>query len=145
MIQDVYSNPSIFDEDHIHSVSKLVKDIVFTTSLYEDALKDVKPGDFTYLDPPYAPEKTDSFVSYTRDGFCMEDHMKLFQLCHDLNNNSVRFILSNADVKLVRDAFTSPPYTTKTIVCKRRINSKRPESTTNEVLVWNFEYSSISI
>jgi DNA adenine methylase len=92
----------------------------------------VAEGDFMYLDPPYAPETDTSFVSYTSDGFDVDKHKALFQLC-----KKAKFLLSNADVKLVRDAFPQPQYTTKSIDCRRAINSKNPDATTKEVLINN--------
>ena len=47
-------------------------------------------------------------------------------------------MLSNADVKLVRDNFTSEKYTIESIICKRAINSKNPESKTKEVIIKNY-------
>ncbi len=132
-----YKNPSILDEDHIRSVSELIKDVVFVQRSFEDSLMGVAAGDFVYLDPPYAPESETSFVSYTADGFTLEQHKMLFAMCAALHTKGARLAMSNADVKLVKNAFPSPPFTTRVIVCRRAINSKNPESKTNEVLIHN--------
>ena len=124
------ANPTILDD--IRPVSDLIKDVVFTARPFSESLVKVTTTDFVYLDPPYAPESTTSFVGYTKDGFDLETHKALFELCRTLP----RFLLSNAEVKLVKDAFP-PPYVTKIISCRRAINSKKPESRTNEVLITN--------
>ena len=132
-----YNNPSILDEEHIKSVSTLVKDVVFTNSPFSDSLTKVVSGDFVYLDPPYAPENDTSFVSYTSDGFNLENHKLLFRLCAEMKVKNVKMLMSNADVKLVKDAFPSPSYTTKIVSCRRAIHSKEPDTRTNEVLITN--------
>ncbi len=130
-----YNNPAIIDEQHIREVSELIKDVVFSHTSFTDALNSAKNGDFIYLDPPYAPETDKSFVSYTADGFKLEDHQTLFELCNNLTNKNVKLVMSNADVKLVKDAFPITKFQTKIIVARRAINSKNPESKTNEVLI----------
>jgi DNA adenine methylase len=132
-----YKKPTIVDEEHIQEVSQRIQNVVFTYSGFGDSLKIVKPGDFVYLDPPYAPESETSFTSYTSDGFTLENHKELFAACAVLNTQRVQFLMSNADVKLVKDAFQAPVFTTKTISCRRAIHSKIPESKTNEVLITN--------
>ena len=132
-----YKKPSILDEEHIKSVSTLVKDVVFTNCSFSDSLTKVVSGDFVYLDPPYAPENDTSFVSYTSDGFNLDNHKMLFKLSADMKTKNVKMLMSNAEVKLVKDAFPSPSYTTKIISCRRAIHSKEPDARTNEVLITN--------
>ena len=132
-----YKNPSILDEEHIKIVSTLIKDVVFSNCSFSDALTNVVSGDFVYLDPPYAPENDTSFVSYTSDGFNIDNHKMLFKLCADMKAKNVKMLMSNAEVKLVKDAFPSPTFTTKIISCRRAIHSKEPDARTNEVLVTN--------
>jgi DNA adenine methylase len=132
-----YKNPSILDEEHIKRVSTLIKDVVFTACSFTDALSKIKPDDFVYLDPPYAPENDTSFVSYTLDGFGLENHQMLFKECGEMKEKNVQMLMSNADVKLVKDSFPSPMYNTKIISCRRAIHSKKPDARTNEVLITN--------
>jgi len=132
-----YKSPSILDEEHIKAVSELVKDVVFTNASFSDSLTKISPGDFVYLDPPYAPENDTSFVSYTSDGFKLDNHKMLFKLCAEMKEKNVKMLMSNAEVKLVKDAFPSPSYTTKIISCRRAIHSKEPDARTNEVLITN--------
>lgn len=122
-----YKNCSILDEDHIKKVSELIQEVIFTHHGFEDALK-TDDNDFVYLDPPYAPVNATSFVGYTADGF--GKHAELFELC---KNMKAKFLMSNADVPLVREAFEG--YETKIVSCRRAINSKKPESRANEVLI----------
>lgn len=132
-----YKNPSILEEGHIKLVSTLVKDVVFTNCSFSDSLTKVVSGDFVYLDPPYAPENDKSFVSYTSDGFNLDNHKILFKLCADMKAKNIKMLMSNAEVKLVKDSFPSPSYTTKIISCRRAIHSKEPDTRTNEVLITN--------
>jgi DNA adenine methylase len=132
-----YKKPSILDEDHIRRVSELIRDVVFTECSYSDALVGVTEGDFVYLDPPYAPESETSFVSYTADGFDIDNHKALFKLCNEMSAKGTKLLMSNAQVPLVTDAFPPTAYTTKIISCRRAINSKKPDATANEVLIGN--------
>lgn len=132
-----YSNPGILDEEHIHSVSELIQDVIFTVAPFSESLAKTQSGDFVYLDPPYAPETEKSFVGYTADGFDLENHKQLFKLCAEFSDKAVKFLISNADVSLVKESFPSPMYSTRIVECRRAINSKKPESKTNEVLITN--------
>lgn len=132
-----YKNPGIFNETHIRQISELIQNVVFTSQSFEESLKLAKPGDFLYLDPPYAPEDSKSFVKYTVNGFSKEKHEILFKACRRMTRKDIRFLMSNSEVELVTESFPSPKYKTKVISCRRSINSKNPESKTNEVLITN--------
>ena len=127
-----YKNPAIMEESHIHEVSELIKNVTFTVEDFTHSLARVKSGDFVYLDPPYAPINDTSFVNYNSSGFDLNKHRALFKMCRELK---CKMLMSNANVELVRDAFPDSHYNTKTISCKRAINSKEPNSRVEELLV----------
>jgi DNA adenine methylase len=120
-------------------VSSLIKDVTFTYCSFESnhELAKASKGDFVYFDPPYAPETDTSFVGYNKDGFDIDSHKALFRMCNEMTEKKVSLLMSNADVKLVTDAFPSPAYNTRIISCRRAIHSKEPDKRTNEVLITN--------
>ena len=126
-----YVNPEIINEEHVKSISKLIKKVHFIHSSFEEAFKNIKDNDFAYLDPPYAPINATSFVGYNVNGFNLEQHNLLFSMC-----KKIKFLMSNADVELVKSAFKD--YTIMIISCKRSINSKKPDSKVNEVLIKSY-------
>jgi DNA adenine methylase len=125
--------PGVYDADHLRTVSRLIKDVVFTCQPFTESLGRISdPTDFVYMDPPYAPENATSFVTYTKSGFGKEEHESLFRLTQSL---PCPFLMSNSNVTLVRDAFPEPQFTTEVVVARRAINSKDPSAQTNEVLI----------
>lgn len=131
-----YKNPEIINKEHIMVISSLIKNVIFQVSDFKSSIKEkYDNNDFIYLDPPYAPENNKSFVKYNEDGFDIEQHKKLFKLCNSLKTN---FLMSNSDVNLVKDYFNKEVFEIETILCKRFINSKNPESKTNELLIKNY-------
>lgn len=137
-----YGNPSILDPEQIRQISAAIQRVEFTVSPYQTQLGKARAGDFIYLDPPYVPENATSFVGYNADGFKPENHTELFKMCRDLTTSSggnIRLMMSNSDVPIVKDQFPAAQgFTTNIIVCKRRINSKNPRATTNEVIITNY-------
>jgi DNA adenine methylase len=131
-----YKNPEIINKGHLEELHNLIQGVIFECCDFTISLKGIEPNDFVYLDPPYAPENATSFVGYTEKGFGIESHNNLFTLIHNLTAPKV--LLSNADVPLVRDNFTSEQYVILQILCKRSINSKNPDAKTNEVIISNY-------
>lgn len=133
-----YKNPEIINLEHLTTISELIKDVIFECSDFANSLLEIYEDDFIYLDPPYAPETVTSFVNYTDKGFTLENHNSLFTRLNELNKKNKKFMLSNSDVKLVRDSFTEKNYKIQSITCKRSINSKKPDAKTQEVIIKNY-------
>jgi len=125
--------PSIISEIELNYISELIKNVEFKHNSFIDSIKNVKDGDFVYLDPPYAPENSKSFVGYVQDGFNLKTHELLFAEIKKLEN--IKFIMSNAKVDIVTDCFKD--YNCDEIIARRAINSKNPGSTTIEVIIYN--------
>lgn len=133
-----YKNPEIINKKHLEEIHELIQNVIFECCDFKTSLNNVKKDDYVYLDPPYAPEKNTSFVGYTINGFNNDNHTNLFNLIHILTENNKKMMLSNSDVSLVRDNFTNEKYNITSILCKRSINSKNPESKVKEVIIKNY-------
>ena len=108
----------------------------FRTSDFTDAITNIRNEDFVYMDPPYVPINNSSFVNYQSGGFNDENHNSLFIQCHQFKSNKISFVMSNSDTEKVRKEFSN--YDIVQIKCRRAINSKKPESSVNEVIIKSY-------
>lgn len=126
--------PTVVTKEELDKISELIKDVEFIHCDFTESLKNVEEGDFVYLDPPYAPENKKSFVGYVCEGFELEKHNQLFEKIKKIKNNA-KFIMSNAKVELVMDAFDT--YNIDVVKARRAINSNDPGKVTEEVIIYN--------
>lgn len=129
-----YKNPEIINKDHLDKIHDLIKNVVFIVSDFKESFKNYKDGDFVYLDPPYVPENKTSFVQYNEDGFDLNQHNALFNICKKLNI----FMMSNSYTDLILETFSDDKFKIQKINCKRSINSADPSDTTNESIIKNY-------
>jgi DNA adenine methylase len=130
--------PTIVTKNDLDVISDLIKDVEFIHCGFNESIKRVGEGDFVYLDPPYAPIVGNSFVGYTIDGFSEDTHKQLFKDILELNKKKAKFVMSNAKVDLVTTTFKDFYDSERDdIVARRAINSKKPGSTTTEVIISN--------
>ena len=123
--------------DVLREIARVLQRVEFSCESFESVLPRAQPGDFVYVDPPYAPETATSFVGYVAGGFAL--HTVLFDALKAL---PCPFLMSNSDVPLVREAFPEP-YRTKRVTARRAIHSKDPSATTSELLITtSSEYTS---
>ena len=130
--------PTFITKSELDKVSDLIEDVEFIHQSFEESFENIKAGDFVYLDPPYAPENSKSFVGYVADGFNLKTHQNLFERTKDLDKKNSKFIMSNAKVELVTESFPKAEYKIIDVTARRAINAKNPDATTTEVFIMNY-------
>ena len=135
-----YKNPKIVDEENLRAIHNYLvgKNIEITNVDFVDCLKNVKEGDFVYLDPPYDPLNTTSdFTAYGKDGFSKEDQKRLKEALDDLNKKNIKWLLSNSSTDFIKELYKD--YTIIEVDARRNINSDATKrGAIKEVLVKNF-------
>ena len=129
----IKKTPSIISKTDLNNISNLIQNVEFKCLDFTDSIKNVKDGDFIYLDPPYVPENNKSFVGYVFNGFNLDMHKSLFNEIKKLSK--IKFIMSNSNVDFVTDNFKE--YNCEHITARRCINSIKPGSTTTELIIYN--------
>jgi DNA adenine methylase len=95
-----YANPTIVPKDRIRVASKILKKVDIFCTDFNYVTKYANEGDICYLDPPYQPiSSTANFTSYSSDGFDFNDQIRLRDVCIELHEKGVYFVLSNSYVE----------------------------------------------
>ena len=124
-----YENPSLYDEDNLRDVSKMLsrKSISLTFKSYEESVKYARRNSIIYFDPPYDYENEDGFVGYSKQGFNQDDLRKLKKVSDRLVDRGCVVLLSNNDTPFVRELFEGDhryhiEYIVRQIEARRSIN-----------------------
>jgi DNA adenine methylase len=135
-----YENPNIVNEPVLRSLAHFLNlnDIKITNLDYVDALKKIGKNSFVYYDPPYHPVSSSSnFTGYVAGGWDELEQRRLRDLCDQLTEKGVKFLLSNSSAPLIFDLYKK--YKIKTIKAARSINSVGSKrGVVDEVLVMNY-------
>ena len=103
---------------------------------FENAVSTAKEGDFVYFDPPYDSD-TNTFNSYTEDGFGKDEQRRLARVFKELDNRGVKVMLSNHNTVLINELYKD--FNIHVIEAKRSINSKgNKRGNVNEVIITNY-------
>lgn len=106
---------------------------------FREALKQAKPGDFVYLDPPYLPiSDTSKFSGYNGKRFRIADLEELANLCKGLTERGVHWIVSNRDNEHIREIFshaTLVPFTTRRSVAAQSKRHVQPKDSPEIIVV----------
>lgn len=114
--------PKILDDARLRAAAAALKSTRVSHGDFHKTLAKVKPGDFVYLDPPYAPaSRTANFTNYARDGFDWSEQERLRDRLLELKKAKVAAVLSNADTPDTRELYKK--FSMRVVQVRRSINS----------------------
>lgn len=97
--QGRYANPDWVQEKRLLKASRVLDDVQILNKDFEYILEYAEEGDLVYFDPPYEPvSATESFTEYSQEGFGKDDQKRLLEVCKELDDMGVYFVLSNSGV-----------------------------------------------
>ncbi len=136
-----YKNPNIVNEPVLKAVNKYLNtnNVIIRSGDYTDALTDVDERTFVYLDPPYHPiSENSNFTGYIQGGWNIIDQIRLREVCDELNEKGVRFLLSNSSASIIKDEYKN--YNISVVKANRAINSDGSNrGEVEELLIKNYE------
>lgn len=114
-----------------------MNDITIENVDFEESVKTAKKGDFVYFDPPYDSD-TNTFNSYTEEGFGKDEQRRLAKVFKELDSRGVYVMLSNHNTTLINELYKE--YNIHVIEAKRSINSKGTKrGNVEELIITNYE------
>ncbi len=135
-----YKRPNIVNEPVIKAVCTYFNEnqIEMLNTDFENSVKNAKKGDFVYFDPPYDPISSNSnFTGYNEMGFDRNAQKRLYELCVELDNKGIKFMLSNSASDFIVDLYGE--FNIDIVTARRNVNSKGNErGPINEVIVRNY-------
>lgn len=138
-----YRDPRICPEEDILKLHNYLisSDITILCGDYSAALEKLGPGDFAYLDPPYAPvSQTANYTDYTPTGFGFDEQVRLAKACRDLDRRGVKWLMSNSSVHLIHELYSD--FIIDIVPARRTINCKgEKRGVVDEVLIRNYSLS----
>lgn len=137
-------NPAIFEPDNLKEVSNYLNKnkIELCNEDFKVFLKDVKNGDFVYLDPPYDPvTETAAFTTYQKDGFTKKNQEELRDLCVELHKKGVKIMVSNSYTDFICNLYSDKSiFRIIEVYASRSINSKASgRGKIKEVIIINYD------
>jgi len=80
--------------ESLKGAAKILRKVDILCSDYRDTLRDLREGDFVYLDPPYSDNEKKQHGEYGYGAFGSEDFSYFLEALHSLDQRGVKFIVS---------------------------------------------------
>lgn len=127
----------LYDESVYNAIAAALAKVKISTGDY-GFIQNLKGDDIlVYLDPPYMPEKEQSFTSYTAGGFDLKEQERLRDICDKLNENGVKWIQSNSNSPIIKDLYEG--YNIKEVLAPRSVSAKGDgRGQVTEVIITNY-------
>lgn len=95
-----------YNKAGILACSERLQNVVLSVGDFAEMLKNVKKGDFVYLDPPYVVAKdANGFIQYNKNLFSFEDQKRLSASIDRIREVGAYYILSNAKHETIKEIF----------------------------------------
>lgn len=131
-------------KEHVLRAAEALREATLETGSYEDVLARLPKGSFVYLDPPYPPlNGTSYFTHYTADRFGEKDQKRLADVVDQLDSAGVRFMMTNADVPLVRELYEG--YNLCSLSVARSVTCKKQRHSVAELVVTNYSVNGMEV
>ena len=132
-----YVNPGILQENNLKNVSNTLQKADIRRSEFDEITP--KAGDFVYFDPPYHPINANSFTTYAKNDFTEQDQIRLRDFALELSKKGVNIMLSNSNVKFIRDIYSSKYFNINIVNAPRNVNcNPNKRKAVEEVLITNY-------
>jgi DNA adenine methylase len=133
-------NISVYNNNNIIEVVELLKKISIYNKDYSVVLKQCKPGDVVYIDPPYDKINEKSFIEYNALRFNEFDQERLKTDIDLLTEKGVYVIASNSYTENIKNLYNDYIKEGDIIKVKRSIASKNSSrEPIEEILIDNIE------
>ncbi len=128
-----------YDRTNILNLSDFLnkKDVELYCMDFETICATAKKGDFVYFDPPYDLLKKDTFNSYTKESFGVEEQKRLSDLFKKLDQKGCYVMLTNHNTELINELYKD--FSIDVVSAKRMINSNAKNRKGEEVIVYNYK------
>jgi DNA adenine methylase len=123
----------LFDEANLANCSAALKNVDIMNGDFEDACKGLTAGDFVYFDPPYYS----TFNGYQKNGFSVDDHVRLHDLFQGLTASGVYCMLSNSNTDYIKNLYAG--YNMEVVQAKRMINRNGNGRKGEELIITNYK------
>ena len=132
-----YTNRPIYRPGELEKVARSLAGADLRIGDFEDTVSDFRKGDFVYFDPPYfQPHADEGFVRYNADRFSFFDHLRLRDLCVELDRMGVKFALSHVENEYILDLYKG--FKINRIEGKWHITPRASRKNVLELLIKNY-------
>lgn len=95
-----------FPEAEMHFFHEKSQRATFTCTDFTVTMQRARKNNVIYCDPPYAPlNETAYFTQYQKNGFSLEEQIKLAQLANILREKNIPVVISNHDTPFTREHY----------------------------------------
>ena len=129
---------NLYDDNNINEISSFLKHVKIYNQDFEKTVETAQKGDLVFFDSPYAPLNPQSFDSYTKEGFSVEEHIRLSELYKSLSEKGVYCILTNHNTEFIRELYKD--FNIEEVEVKRLINRNAKNRVGKEIIITNYNF-----